>query len=60
MVLTQILSAVLMMGLDQLIRSRYGALGMLCLCLLAIGIRARNSTCVSVGAVLFLLLMAQA
>ncbi|MCG8966818.1 MULTISPECIES: hypothetical protein [Streptomyces] len=60
MVFSQLLSAVLTMGLEQLIQSRYGTFGLLCLCVFGIGVRARNATCASTGAVLFLLLMAQA
>ncbi|MEU3896430.1 hypothetical protein [Streptomyces sp. NPDC045251] len=60
MVLTQILSAVLMAGLDQVIYTRYGALGAMCLFLLAIGIRARNTSCACAGALIFVLLMSQA
>jgi hypothetical protein len=56
----QLLSAVLGLGLEQLIQWRYGAMGLVCLVLIAGGVRARNSTCLTVGAVLFVLLMTQA
>lgn len=60
MVVIQLLSTVLLLGMDQLVQSRFGALGVLCLLLLGVGIRARNTTCLSAGAVIFFLLMAQA
>ncbi|MCX5333156.1 MULTISPECIES: hypothetical protein [unclassified Streptomyces] len=60
MIVFQLLSAVFLVGLDQLFQSRFGTLGMLCLLLVAVGIRARNTTCMCVGAVIFVLLMTQA
>ncbi|MYR43657.1 hypothetical protein [Streptomyces sp. SID5910] len=60
MIFSQLLSAVFLMGLEQLVQSRYGAFGLLCLCVFGVGVRARSTTCASTGAVLFLLLMAQA
>jgi hypothetical protein len=60
MILIQLLSTVLLMGLNQLFASRYGALGVLCLFLLGVGLRARNTACLSAGAVIFVLLMTQA
>jgi hypothetical protein len=46
--------------MEQLFRTRYGALGVTFLVLFGIGIRTRNTTFLSAGAVVFLLLMAQA
>ncbi|NGO07910.1 hypothetical protein G5C60_09660 [Streptomyces sp. HC44] len=60
MVFFQLLSAVLGLGLEQAVQWRYGAMGVVCLILVAWGVRARNSTCLTVAAVLFVLLMAQA
>lgn len=60
MIVVQLLSAVFTVGLGQLLQSRYGALGVLCMFLLGVGLRARNATCLSAGAVIFVLLMAQA
>jgi hypothetical protein len=48
------------MALDQLLQTRYGALGVISLLLLGAGIRARNSTCASIGAIMLVLLMTQA
>ncbi|OAH13287.1 hypothetical protein [Streptomyces jeddahensis] len=60
MVLFQLLSTVVVLGFEQLVQWEYGPMGMVCLCLLAVGMRMRNSTCVSLGAVVFVLLMVQA
>ncbi|MFC4466241.1 hypothetical protein ACFPH6_17190 [Streptomyces xiangluensis] len=60
MVFFQLLSVVMGLGMEQLIQWRYGAMGLVCLVLITWGIRARNSTCLTVAAVLFVLLMAQA
>jgi hypothetical protein len=60
MIVFQLLSGFLLMGMDQLFQSRFGALGVLCLFLFAVGLRARNTTCMSVGAIIFVLLMTQA
>lgn len=60
MVVVQLLVTVLLLGLDQLFQSRFGALGVLCLFLLGAGLRARNTACLSAGAVVFVLLMTQA
>ncbi|WP_234024456.1 hypothetical protein [Streptomyces sp. HGB0020] len=60
MIALQLLCTVFLMGLDQLFQSRFGALGILCLFLLGVGVRARNTACLSVGAVVFVLLMTQA
>ncbi|WP_234336889.1 hypothetical protein [Streptomyces xylophagus] len=46
--------------IKQLMQSRYGAPGLLCFFLLAVGLKARNATCMSAGAVIFVLLMTQA
>jgi hypothetical protein len=60
MIAFQVLLAVLAMGLDQLIQSRYGGLGVLGLFLLGVGIKARSTTCSSLGAVMLVLLLTQA
>lgn len=59
MVVLDLLCTVFTIGLGQLFQSRYGALGVLCLFLLGFGCRARNTWCLSVGAVIFVLLMTQ-
>lgn len=59
MVFFELLAAVMMLGVNQLVQSRYGALGLLCLFLLGVGVKARNTTCLSAGVVVFALLMAQ-
>ncbi|TLS43059.1 hypothetical protein FE633_27310 [Streptomyces montanus] len=60
MALYQLLSFVLGLGLEQLVQWRYGAMGLACLLLIGIGVRARNSACLTTAAVLFVLLMTQA
>ncbi|MFG2371264.1 hypothetical protein ACGFY9_07285 [Streptomyces sp. NPDC048504] len=60
MVVIELLGAVMTLGIEQLLQSRYGALGLLCLFLIGVGLRARNNACLSVGAVIFVLLMTQA
>ena len=59
MIVSQLVTATLTMGLEHLVEARYGGLGMLSLFLVGTGIKARNSTCSGIGAVLFLLLMLQ-
>ncbi|MEU8750084.1 hypothetical protein AB0C88_06335 [Streptomyces chartreusis] len=56
-------NALLHIGLaiaDQVVKSPYGALVMLALFFLGVGIQARNRTCAYVGAVVLVLLMTQA
>ncbi|MEU1053018.1 hypothetical protein [Streptomyces sp. NPDC005876] len=60
MIFTQLLSVVLTALVDHLIHTSLGALFLVCLALVGIGLRLRDPACVSVGTVLFLLLMAQA
>ncbi|MEU6348721.1 hypothetical protein ABZ896_05285 [Streptomyces sp. NPDC047072] len=60
MVVLQLLLAVLALSVDQMFSSRFGALGVVCLFLLGAGIKARNTACLSTGAVIFVLLMVQA
>ncbi|MFF4363656.1 hypothetical protein [Streptomyces sp. NPDC001604] len=45
------------MGLDQLAQSQFGALGLLLLLLVGVGIRTRNGTCLYVAAVLLVLVL---
>ncbi|MFJ5308376.1 hypothetical protein [Streptomyces sp. NPDC088350] len=60
MVVAELLKAVAALEIEQLMQSRYGALGFLCLFLLGAGIKARSATCASAGAVILVLLMTQA
>ncbi|WP_320778877.1 hypothetical protein [Streptomyces sp. CRN 30] len=60
MVWNQLLSVVFATLLDLLLHSRPAAVSLACLALIAVGMRMRSSACVSVGALIFLLLMAQA
>jgi hypothetical protein len=56
----QLVKTVVVLGAEHLFQSRYGTLGFVCLFLLCAGYRARNTACLSAGAVLFVLLMTQA
>lgn len=60
MVVFELLSAVLAMSADHLLQTRFGALGVLCLLFVGVGVRARNTACLSTGAVILILLMIQA
>jgi hypothetical protein len=60
MTVLQLLLTVLLAGLNQMFESHYGPLGVLCLFLLGVGFRDRDPTCLSAGAVFFVLLMLQA
>ncbi|WP_405841388.1 hypothetical protein [Streptomyces sp. NBC_01518] len=57
MPLLEIVVSILGIGFEQIVQWHYGAMGIVALLLLSIGLRARNSTCASVGAVILLLLM---
>ncbi|MDH6451118.1 hypothetical protein M2156_004546 [Streptomyces sp. SAI-149] len=60
MVVPQLLLAVLALSVDQLFTSRFGPIGVVCLLLVGAGLKARNTACVSTGAVIFVVLMLQA
>ncbi|GHD96677.1 hypothetical protein [Streptomyces naganishii] len=53
-----ILSAVFVVGFEQLVQWKYGAAGFVGLLLLTIGLKARNPTISSVGAVVLAMLLA--
>ncbi|MFD5815216.1 hypothetical protein ACFV06_17780 [Streptomyces sp. NPDC059618] len=53
-----LLSAVFVVGCEQLVRWQYGPTGIVGLLLLAIGIKAKNPTCSSIGACVLALLVA--
>ncbi|KAB1982322.1 MULTISPECIES: hypothetical protein [Streptomyces] len=53
-----LLSAVFVVGFEQLVHWRYGPTGVVGLLLLGIGIKAKNATCSSIGAVVLALLVA--
>lgn len=60
MAIFQLVSAAAVLGLEQFVQWRYGAMGLLCFLLLVAGIRLRNGTTLALGAVVFMMLMAQA
>ncbi|MDR3081990.1 MAG: hypothetical protein LBV60_13895 [Streptomyces sp.] len=53
-----LLSAILVIGFEQLVQWKYGAMGILGLLLLTIGVKAKNPTVSSVGAVVLAMLLA--
>ncbi|MGW5735359.1 MULTISPECIES: hypothetical protein [Streptomyces] len=60
MAIAHLLSALMVVGLEQFIQWRYGAVGLICLALLFAGTRARNGNWIALGAVGLLLSMVQA
>ncbi|NBE50307.1 hypothetical protein [Streptomyces boluensis] len=53
-----VLGALFVIGFEQLIESRYGPLGIVGMLLLSIGIKAKDPTCSSLGAVVLAVLLA--
>jgi hypothetical protein len=53
-----LLSAVFVAGLDQLVQWKYGTVGIVGMLLLTVGIKAKNPTISSVGAVMLAMLLA--
>ncbi|MEU9379781.1 hypothetical protein AB0D38_01695 [Streptomyces sp. NPDC048279] len=52
-----LLSAVFVVGFEQMVQSKYGATGIIGLLLLTVGIKAKSPAVSSVGAVLLALLL---
>jgi hypothetical protein len=59
MPLIALVVAGLAVGFEQLVQLRYGAMGVLALLALSIGIKARNTTVGGIGAVVLVMLLAQ-
>ncbi|GAA3372809.1 hypothetical protein GCM10020367_29860 [Streptomyces sannanensis] len=59
MPLLALVLSVFSLGFEQLVQWRYGAMGVIGLVLLTIGFKARNSTCIGIGAVVLVLLFSQ-
>ncbi|MET7847546.1 hypothetical protein AB0D78_05190 [Streptomyces avermitilis] len=53
-----LLTAVFVVGFEQIVQWRYGATGVVGLLLLSIGVKAKNPTCSSIGAVVLALTVA--
>ena len=53
------LSALFVVGFDQVVQWKYGTMGIIGLMLLTVGIKANSPACSSVGAVVLALLVAQ-
>ncbi|WP_228473116.1 hypothetical protein [Streptomyces cyaneochromogenes] len=54
------IGTVLAPGLQRVLLTRCGTLGVLGLCFTTVGIKARNATCASIGAAMLALAMTQA
>jgi hypothetical protein len=54
-----LLLAVIVIGFEQIVQWRFGAMGVVGLTLLAIGVKSRNVTCSCIGAVVLAMLLAQ-
>ncbi|WP_327355173.1 hypothetical protein [Streptomyces sp. NBC_01304] len=52
-----LLGATFVVGFESLVSWRYGPMGIIGLLLLTIGIKARNPTCSSIGAIVLVLMM---
>ncbi|MFK4065719.1 hypothetical protein [Streptomyces sp. NPDC029674] len=52
-----LLAAVVAVSVEQLVQWKYGPMGIVGLLLLTIGVKARNPTCSSIGAVVLALLV---
>ena len=52
-----LLSAVFVLGFEQIVQSKYGATGIIGLLLLTVGIKAKSPALSSVGAILLALLL---
>ncbi|MFJ9634102.1 hypothetical protein ACIRU8_41095 [Streptomyces sp. NPDC101175] len=59
MITTELICRIAAMALDQLIQTRYGALGVLALLLIVVGAKKGNAICASIGALILALLMTQ-
>ncbi|MFI6491444.1 hypothetical protein [Streptomyces sp. NPDC050564] len=53
-----LLSAVFVVGFEQLVQWQYGPIGIVGLLLLSIGIKAKSPACSSIGAVMLALMVA--
>ncbi|MGW0950896.1 hypothetical protein [Streptomyces sp. NPDC002545] len=53
-----LVSAIFVIGFEELLQWKYGAMGMIGLLLLTVGIKAKNPTLSSVGAVVLAVLLA--
>ncbi|MBC9716638.1 hypothetical protein H9Y04_29310 [Streptomyces sp. TRM66268-LWL] len=53
-----LLGAVFVIGFEQLVQWQYGPMGIVGLLLLTIGIKAKNPTCSSIGAVVLAVMVA--
>ncbi|MFG2194715.1 hypothetical protein [Streptomyces sp. NPDC048639] len=52
-----LLLAVVVVGFEQLVQWRFGAMGIIGLTMLAVGVKAKNVTCSCIGAVVLTMLL---
>ncbi|MEW2633801.1 hypothetical protein AB0903_19620 [Streptomyces sp. NPDC048389] len=51
--------ATLTLGFEQLVQWKYGAMGVVGLAMLTIGLKARSATCTAIGSIILVLLLTQ-
>ncbi|MET9444484.1 hypothetical protein [Streptomyces sp. NPDC006610] len=54
-----LVAAALLIGVEQLVQSRYGAMGIIAFVALTVGVKARNTMVGGIGAVILVMLLAQ-
>ncbi|MGP3926479.1 hypothetical protein [Streptomyces sp. 8N616] len=54
-----LLLAVVVIGFEQIVQWRFGAMGIIGLTMLAVGVKAKNVTCSCIGAVVLAMLLVQ-
>ncbi|KUF19839.1 MULTISPECIES: hypothetical protein [Streptomyces] len=59
MPLIAIVVAALALGFEQLVQWKYGPLGIIAFVLITVGIKAKNTTCGGIGALILVLLLTQ-
>ncbi|MFH8794775.1 hypothetical protein [Streptomyces sp. NPDC017941] len=59
MPLVAIVVAALALGFEQLVQWKYGPMGIVAFVLLTVGVKAKNTTCGGIGALILVLLLAQ-
>ncbi|MFF4311734.1 hypothetical protein [Streptomyces sp. NPDC001507] len=58
MPLAAVLIAALAIGFEQLVQSRFGAMGIIAFVLLSVGVKAKSATLSGLGAVILVMLLA--
>lgn len=58
MPLIALVVATLAVGFETLVESRFGPMGIIALLLLSIGVKAKNTACTGIGAIILVMLFA--